>query len=245
MVSKTAQADIEDMWEQGLKPSVSDIIRLNALGIKLERCNKPDESIFNIRRCAFLGDGENHICFMQPTVAHDIWRDTVEKIIDFDDSETSIATDAYICATPYDKLPNANDYEVIKKSINEFLKSLYPYTTNQIAAAILYCTHGTDWMQGEYAPPNPNEKHDTYDEFDSISLGIMLGGIATGIGLTLSEAKSLTRSQIMSMIHRHTYCEGNIDKKRILSTLEDDYFRTLDEITAQLKSANKDQKQNG
>lgn len=97
------------MWEQGLKPSVGDIVRLNALGVKLERCTKPDNNIFNARRCAFLGEGTSSICFMQPTIAHDIWRDKAEKIVDFDDMETSIATDAFMCATEYDKLPEPTD----------------------------------------------------------------------------------------------------------------------------------------
>lgn len=235
MLSKTAEADIEEMWEKGLKPTVGDIVRLNALGIKLERCMKPDTSIFNLRRCAFLGDGAARICFMQPTIAHDIWRDTVEQIIDFDDSHTSIATDAYICATPYEKLPEPTDYDAVKNTISTFLKSLYPYTINQITAAILYCTHGTDWITDEYAPPNPNTTDDGYDDFDSVSLGIMLGGIATGIGLSLNEAKTLTRSQMMSMINRHMKYEGGVDKKRLKSELENDYLRTLDEITANLK----------
>lgn len=242
MVSKTAQADIEDMWDKGLKPTVADIIRLNALGIKLERSMKPDTSIFNLRRCAFLGEDAARICFMQPTIAHDIWHDVTDVVVDFNDTETSLAIDAYICATPYDKLPDPTDQNAVKDSVNVFLKRLYPFTSNQIAAVVLYCKYGIDWMIGEYPPPNPNAESNEIDEFDSISLGIMLGGIATGIGLTMTEAKGLTKSQFMSMLIKRARYEGSIDKKKLKSDAEDDYLRALDEITDRLNKHNEDMK---
>ena len=43
MVSKTAQADIEDMWAEGLKPTVADIVLLNALGLVVENASRPTE----------------------------------------------------------------------------------------------------------------------------------------------------------------------------------------------------------
>lgn len=36
MVSKRAEADVMDMWDAGLRPTFADIVRLNALALKVD-----------------------------------------------------------------------------------------------------------------------------------------------------------------------------------------------------------------
>ena len=55
MISHTAKEDIEAMEADGLRPSVSDIIRLNALGLRLERSAFSAQSLFCLPRVAYLG----------------------------------------------------------------------------------------------------------------------------------------------------------------------------------------------
>ena len=67
MISKTAQADVEDMWEAGLKPTYDDIVRLNALGLTVERI-KSGFALNVLPRVAFLGEA----AFREPTIGADI-----------------------------------------------------------------------------------------------------------------------------------------------------------------------------
>ena len=235
MISRTAESDIHEMWEAGLKPTVADIIRLNAVALRMERCAKPDAGVFHLRRVAFL-DG---LTFTQPTVGHEIWRTKVERLVDFADFETSLCADAFICATPLDRLPSDTDRAAVKAALEAFLPKLEPFTADQVAAAILYAQHGTDWMDGEDAPTSPSRETGAslppFDESFSFPLGVVLGGMAYGIGLTLAEAMRLSRSQLMAVIDRKLHFEGAVNTKRLKSDAEDDYLRTLDEITGRLK----------
>jgi len=56
MVSQTAREDINQLIADGLKPSVDDIVRLNSLGLKLERHSCSAESLFYLPRVAWLRD---------------------------------------------------------------------------------------------------------------------------------------------------------------------------------------------
>ena len=63
MVSETAKADIEDMWDAGLRPSFRDIIRLNAIALEVERA-RSSFAVSILPRVSFLGD----VVFREPTV---------------------------------------------------------------------------------------------------------------------------------------------------------------------------------
>ena len=72
MTSKMAIEDIEQMQAEGLKPTVKDIIRLNALAMKFERAKSKNagSSIYLLPRVAFISD---KVWFRQPTIGHEIW----------------------------------------------------------------------------------------------------------------------------------------------------------------------------
>ena len=69
----------------------------------------------------------------------------------------------------------------------------------------------------------------------SFSLGVVRRGIAIGIGITLDEAMHMPRRAFDSMVEAKLRYDGSIDWKNRQGRLEDDYLRTLDEITARLK----------
>ena len=54
MVSKLAMEDIESLMEEGCVVRPSDVIRLNALGLKLEKL--PDFRLAAMPRAAVIGD---------------------------------------------------------------------------------------------------------------------------------------------------------------------------------------------
>lgn len=76
MTSEMAVEDIEQMQADGLKPTVKDIIRLNALALKYERAKSrnADNSLYLMPRVAAIDS--KHV-FRQPTIGHEIWFDKV------------------------------------------------------------------------------------------------------------------------------------------------------------------------
>lgn len=219
-----------------MKPTVRDIIRLNALAIKRERVERPDDSIFLARRCAFLGEGSARVVFREPCLGHEIWLDEVAHVVDLDQRETFFAMDAFVCATEIKDLPEAFDKTSVSMAVKVFLERIKPYTRGQIAAATLYCRVGIDPLRGEIAAPKPGDGDELADKSFSIALGILRHGIAIGVGLTLADAVKMPRAAFEAMVDARGRRDGAIDLKRRANRLEDDYLRTLDGITARLKT---------
>lgn len=236
MVSKCAEADIQEMWEAGLHPTVADIIRLNALALKRERCARPDDSIFYARRCAFLGHGDGQVVFREPCLGHEIWLDDIEETVDLGNPETALAVDAYICGVDVADLPCPTDRKAIREAVEAYLVRLKPFPRGQIAAAVIYCQLGLDPLRGELpAPRKDDDDQADGDQSFSVPLGVLRHGIAVGVGLTLKEALNTPRQAFEGMVNHCYAFAGNIDTKKRESRLEDDYLRTLDQITARLK----------
>lgn len=100
------------MWEQGLKPSVADIIQLNALGLIVENATRPTESMYYLRRCAWLGD----VVLKQPLLAHEVWLAEANRCVS-DDLLSQLAVRAFICCTEPEKLPDATSKKAIMRSV--------------------------------------------------------------------------------------------------------------------------------
>lgn len=233
MISKTAQADIEELWEEGFHPTVADIVQLNALGLLVECQSHPTEAMYYLRRCAWLDE----IVLKQPLLAHEIWLGEANRCVS-DDTISQLAINAFICCVEPENLPDSSDPKAISEAIKAFVPSLSKFTHDQIACAVMYVTCGNDWRYGEEAPQNPNKLDNTYahlgPEF-SLPIGIVLNGIAIGIGLTMKEAINLPRHTYEAMVERRVRYDGAVDKKKLKSNLEDDYLRAYDEIKARLK----------
>lgn len=93
MVSQLAQEDIEAMIDEGCIVHPSDVIRLNALGLKLEKL--PDYRLVAMPRIAVVGD----VVFRQPTIAQDMFIDDAEEIMRADPA-TRLSLKAYVLAHP-------------------------------------------------------------------------------------------------------------------------------------------------
>ena len=68
MISQYAISEIDDLIKDGLQPSPSDIIRLNALGLKVDH-GIDDSPLYTRRRAARLGSA----WIREPTIAHHIF----------------------------------------------------------------------------------------------------------------------------------------------------------------------------
>ena len=104
------------MWEKGLKPTVADIIQLNALGLIVQNATRPTESMYYLRRCAWLGD----VVLKQPLLAH-------ERCVS-DDLLSQLAVRAFICCTEPKNLPDATSKDAIKKAVEKFAHAIEEFT---------------------------------------------------------------------------------------------------------------------
>ena len=238
MISKCAESAILDLWDRGLKPTVRDIVRLNAVGLRREHYMRPPASLYQLRRCAFLSSG---ICFREPLLGHEIWVDRIRSIVDLDDVFTSLTLDAFICGVDLDELPDPESPDKIKRAVSAFAATCSHLTSAQIAAAVLWCKTGADWAYGERPAAKPiDDADDSADEISdptfSFGIGIIRNGIATGVGVTFKEALAMPRHVFEAMVFRRARYDDAIDRKRMEQDLDDDFTRTLDEITERLES---------
>lgn len=119
MVSKTAQADIEDMWDAGLKPTFHDIIRLNALALEVER-TKAGFSLAELPRVSFLGEA----VFREPTIGSEMWLTSASRLFDSDDMETFMLLRAFSLSMPQSELPDPLDQKTVLEAMQKFKDSL-------------------------------------------------------------------------------------------------------------------------
>ena len=232
MVSDAAISDIDKLVAEGLKPTPQDIIRLNALALKMERHDSCAMSLFNLPRVAFLGD----VVLPEPTLGHEIWLAEAERICDMDDILTNLSITAYACSVIDAKDLPELDKRKIFVAVEKFKETISGYTPRQIVAATRYVIDGNDATTGEY--PEHKRREETSDESDGdfcAAIGVLCNGIAVGLGVSLEDGKKLTRAQLEAMKENALETKGLYDRKAMRGIFAADYFATLDSIKERLR----------
>lgn len=236
MVSQTAKEDIEQLITDGLMPSVNDIIRLNALGLKLEKSPTSSDELFYMPRIAYLGD----IILRQPTLGHEIWFDEVARIVDMTDAMTNLAVTAYACSVfDSDDLPKPDSKFNVVKELAKFKRMVRKFTISQIITATRYVCDGNDAELYEYPVMRDIDKQSMPKEDVSIPIGILLDGIAVGLKMTINDAKKMTSSKYKMMVRNYLRTNGMIDSKAEKENATGEYFATLEAIRKRLEDASK------
>jgi hypothetical protein len=93
MCSELAIEDIQALLDEGCIVHPEDVIRLNALGLRLQK--RPDFRFSNLPRVAMCGE----VRFSQPTIEQDIFLDNILQLFSNDEG-TVIALEAYVLAHP-------------------------------------------------------------------------------------------------------------------------------------------------
>lgn len=231
MISKTAQADVEEMWEAGLKPSFADIIRINAVALGVERATG-EFALSALPRVAFIGD----VAFREPTVGSEIWLAQAQRLFDQESSETFIILRAFSLSKPQSELPDPVDEKAVLAAVKDFKTSLAFATVGQILSAIGYAVHGFDQASGEHPAQKPDaQEPGAAQQEQSYDIGLMRKGMIYRLG-SAADLKELTPSALRAMLMRAIARdhEANVAKDAV-AMAEDDYLRTLDEITDRLK----------
>lgn len=236
MISETAKCDVEDMWESGLKPTVHDIIRLNAIALQVEQA-RASFAVSILPRVSFLGD----VVFREPTIGHEIWLASASRLFDANDDETYLMLRAFSLSMPQDELPDPYNKDKVLEGVQVFRDKMAFATLRQMCAAMCYVIHGFSQTAGEYPTPRKVDEDEDKDDVKSnadecYEIGLLHRGMAFRLG-TAAEMKNLTPKALNEMLLDVMSKEYATDmRKDMVSTAEDNYLRTLDEITARLKA---------
>jgi len=232
MVSKTAEADYEDMREAGLEPTFRDAVRLNALALRVEGL-KAGFALSELPRVAFLGDA----VFREPTIGSEIWLQSASRLFDENDAETFMILRAFSLSMEQGNLPDPTDGKSTLEALRTFRDSLAFATIPQMMAAVGYAVHGFRDSECESPERRKGDAEDSGDGGEDLcfEIGLLRQGMVYRLG-SAKELKELPPKALREMTVRAMSRDHGCDaRKDAVSDAEDDYLRTLDAITERLK----------
>ncbi len=240
MVSALFKKDYRILTAEGVALSPDEVVRLNALALKVKLAAKP-----------FLDTHRPRILFLpgftlrEPTVAHEIWLERVAEYFDMDDNRIFRFVYAFALSRVAAKLPDAlRPNRVIRKVFAFAKKRLLPLTGETLADAIDFILYGADWTAGEFTPSpslahqkataqtqaSPSSPALSPSEPPSPVVGLIVGANARRLPLTLSDARRMTAGQLLAATLLADIRDGNYsaddEKHRALGN----YVRAVEEI---------------
>ena len=245
MTSQMVMEDIEALIADGCVVHPADVVRLNALGLKIEK--KPDFRLATLPRVAMCGG----VLFVQPTIEQDMFLDSMFQIFSKDDG-TKLALEAYVLAhhdNDWSKYPSYPRLFAMKCSM-WIKKHLGKEIATKVRAVIDYCKYGMNPIDGEYPVYMTDEVFDKwYYGTGPKSSSFRKYLQACTYGIASHAALKATSPQLAAMIERAAMLQDmNIsdDEKQLTAQ----YFATLNEIKkdayarrdAKLKAENEDLK---
>ena len=226
MLSDLFQKDFRQMTSQGVKFTAADIVRLNALAVRVKLSANPVGPV-HARRAAFWCD----FTFREPTLGHEMWIEQVSGYIDISKDRNFRIVHAYALTREHWELPDAYNPKRCIKAVYDFArKHLAEMTSSQLTDTIDYVLFGADWTACELAPPKKRKDGDVADAATSPALGVFVGMSARKIPLSLDEAKKLTASEILEIVNRVDVMDRKFDQDRARSDALSAYVRAREEI---------------
>lgn len=194
MTSKLAKSQIEQWWSEGLKPAFDDIIKLNNLGLAVERGTE----MFDFSACpraAFLGDN----ILWEPNMRKRMWIDAALQVVGTDSIESRIYILAYALATSDDELAPLTAKSRLVKAIVKFRDEvLLKCTDTQILAAIDWCMNGNE---PDLSIPEEKAAYEVPDEhYSSASIAKQLLLEALGEGMSEEVAQYALLDDLKRMV---------------------------------------------
>ena len=234
MVSDLFMKDYRRMSAQGVEFTPADIIRLNALAVRVKLSARPIGAV-HMRRAVFWGD----LTFREPTLGHDLWIERVGSYVDMDADRNFLAVHAYALTREHGALPDALDSRQCISEVFGFAeRHLMEMTSSLLADVIDYALFGADWMAREFAPPKPGlDANGGADTPASPALGVFVGATARRIGLSLDDAMRLTASEIIEAVNRSDVLSRRFDADQERSHALADYVRAREEIRGRARTA--------
>lgn len=230
MVSDLFMKDWRAMTAAGVAFTPEDIVRLNALAVKVKLTKNPISAVTLPRAC-FLGD----IVLREPTLGHEMWVDCVSAYIDLAANRNFQIVYAYALSRDWGDLPDAACAKRVVARVFSFARRhLLGLTAEQVGDAVDYVVFGADWKAGELAPAR--EDGDAAPDGPRSALGVWVGAVAKRIPLTLDDAKRLTASQILEITVRAEVADRRYDFDEERKAALKDYVRAREEVRARCRA---------
>nr|AIF26372.1 hypothetical protein [uncultured bacterium fosmid pJB16B1] len=235
MISDLFRKDYRQMTAQGVTFTPEDIVRLNALAVKVKLSQNAAQEI-NLPRLAFLDD----LTLREPTIAHDLWIEEASRWIDCRDDRNFMWLHGYALSRPAEDLVDALKPKKVIKAVYRFAaKRLCRFTRVQLQEAIEYVLVGADWTSGEHGPaksePTSGEATSSslqkYDQ-PSPTLGLLASCRAIRLPITLDDAKKMTASELEQVRARARILDHKFDPGEAKNDAMGEYVRAREEIRA-------------
>jgi hypothetical protein len=234
MVSALAEKDARKLEKAGVRLTLAECVRLNALGLAAESGARQHQP-YLLPRVAIVEE----LVLREPTIGQQIWLDDFSRLADCADNVTVLCASALAYSTREDKLPRLDDFPGVTVAVKQMAERLKGANVRALAAALKYVAEGSDHTKGEYPPrPRGEEEIKLKEEDDvSVALGVLLDGVTLRLGLSLADAKSLTRSQmedvqaeiIADELRKRGIGEQKINEQRRRNKYRE-YLRFYDEL---------------
>lgn len=231
MVSDLFMKDYRTMTASGVEFTPEDIVRLNALAVKIKVAANPLRSV-NLPRVCWLTP---KVVLREPLLGHEMWLERVGTYIDLGAHRNFQFVHAFALSRDWTDLPDPlNPKRVIAKVFAFAKRRLLGIAEPALGAALDYVLFGADWTAGEFAPARRGETE--ADPLKSMALGVWTAAGARRIPLTLGEAKNLTASQILEAVDRADALEGKTDADGARHRALADYVRAREEVRARCQA---------
>lgn len=236
MVSELAREDLEALIDEGCIIHPSDVIRLNSLGLKLEK--KPDFRLATLPRIALCGE----VTFVQPTIEQEIFIDDITRMFSKDEG-TVIALEAYVLSHQNEDWSKEKMFPRLfaLKCLRWVKKHLGKEIATKIRAALDYVKTGMNPIDGEFPVYVKDENFDKwYDEAGDLSSAMRKFAEACACGIAPYAALKTTSERLTAMIERAWYLkQKDISPDEKKATAE--YYATLRGIQEKVR-AERDEK---
>jgi len=246
MISSQFKRDYAQMTAQGVTFTPEDIVRLNALAVKVRLAqNAGRAGRVALPRLAFL---DTRLCSLfpvpcclilrEPTIAHELWIEEASQWIDTSDDRNFLWLHGYALSRPAEKLVDAFAPKKVVKAVYTFAaKRLCGFTHEQLSAAVEYVLFGANWVVGEKATAGGDarlsgrdgELRDP-DEASSPTIGVLTTARALRLGITLDDAKKMTASELEEAILAARINDGDYDAQAAKNAAFAEYVRAREEI---------------
>lgn len=229
MQSKLAASDYAALVKDGLQPTFSDAIRLNAAGLRVERAADA-VPLGAPPRVAYLGDW----CLWEPTLGRLMWLDRARQMVG--DAASDLALSAFACWASDADLPDLKSVDALVRAVEKFRdKVLREYTLSQVVAAVSYAMDGADPADGEdIAAGRPSVKD---PPAETLSAAWSVFAHCVGVGQDADAAVKLTYRNAVALFALAAMREGVDIAKDKHATALGDYCCTLAQIKARLLEA--------
>ena len=245
MLADILKKDIRQYASRGIDFAPEDIVRLNALAVRVALVQRPCTGV-HLPRCVFLpavSRWGGELVLREPTIAHDCWLESAARWIDRSDLRSSLYLDAFALSRfDADALPDADNPRKVIRGVYGFAaRRLVRYTVRQLRDAIDYVVSGADWTLGESAVPRPAkdgaEKYAAPGD-DSPTLGLICRARAMRLPVSLADARRMTASELGEAICAAAISDGAFDAADARNSAMGDYVRTRNAIVARIEKEN-------